>query len=85
MHFVEHSLSPYGLHQDSTWTSPPGFYMESTGTPSSDSLNLAKSKVHLQSTPPGLHVDSMRSGLEVEETGEGLEVDRLWTGGGLHG
>ena len=61
--------------------------MESTRTPLTDFLNLAKSKIHLQSTPPGLHVDSMRSGLEVEETGEGLEVDsmdEIGTGGGLH-
>ena len=51
--------------------------MEFTGTPSSNSLNLAKSKVHFQSTLPGLYVDSIRSGLEVEETREELEVDSM--------
>src|ERR1700730_18106366 len=84
---MDSTRTPHGpVHQDSTW-SPPGLHLLT-------SLNLAKSKVHLQSTPGGLHEESMRSGLDWRRlekdwrwTDCGLEVDsvdEMGTGGGLH-
>ena len=49
--------------------------MDSTRTPPIDSLNLAKSKVHLQSTPGGLHEEWTGSGGDWRRTGGGLHKD----------
>ena len=61
---------------ESLWTLH-GVHMKSTWTPAIDFFNFTKSKVHLQSTPPGvhgLHEDSMESGVEWR-----LKKDWRWS------